>query len=322
METDATDSEGGVVHSIADNEHKFDLSSLLATLPDKTFVKPHVIMSVALEEDQVLDLDGFQNWMRLFPALAKYAKIEGVYRSHSTLVLVSVPVIIWNLMPEDPAFNFVGYARSANLLEPRAPLIQLPNDTSTSWAQDETSSLHSWGSFETVVPGRTSILKSALIAKHFAREGEKAHTPPLPTPPRRPPPPPRRFSFLGKALDYPGKYAKIDQYTLGLNTLFDPSKPAIADLVFVHGLGGGSKKTWMKGNNPSSCWPQDWLPKDDSFQNVRIHSFGYNSNWRNKENVFGIPDFAKALLADIQNCPQIPRESHVSHSPPSKRLVS
>ena len=245
METDAADSEGGVVHSIADNDPKFDLSSLLATLPDKTFVIPHVIMSVALEEDQVLDLDGFQNWMRLFPALAKYAKIEGVYRSHSTLVLVSVPVIIWNLLPEDPAFNFVGYARSANLLEPRPPLIQLSNDTSTSWAQDETSSLHSWGPFETVVPGRTSILKSALIAKYFAREGEKAHTPPLPTPPRSRPPP-RRFSFLGKALDHPDKYAKIDQYPLGLNTFLDPSKSAIADLVLVRGLGGGSKKTCGK----------------------------------------------------------------------------
>jgi hypothetical protein len=320
METDAADSKGGVVHSIEDNDHSFDLSSLLATLPDKTFLHPHVIMSVALEEDQVLDLDNFQNWMRLFPALAKYAKIEGVYHSHSTLVLVSVPVIIWNMLPEDPAFNFVGYARSANLLEPCPPLVQLSNDTSTSWAQDDNSSLGSWDSFETVVPGRTSILKSALIAKYFAREGEKAHTPPPPPPPPpRPRPPPRRFSYLGKALDHPENYAKIDQYgPLGLNTLFDPSKPAIADLVFVHGLGGGSKKTWMKGNNPSSFWPQEWLPKDDSFQNVRIHSFGYNSNWRNKENILTIQDFAKALLADIQNCPRIPRGSHVSHSPPSK----
>ncbi|KAH8766234.1 hypothetical protein BGZ57DRAFT_798548 [Hyaloscypha finlandica] len=293
METDAADSEGGVVHSIADNDPKFDLSSLLATLPDKTFVIPHVIMSVALEEDQVLDLDGFQNWMRLFPALAKYAKIEGVYRSHSTLVLVSVPVIIWNLLPEDPAFNFVGYARSANLLEPRPPLIQLSNDTSTSWAQDETSSLHSWGPFEMVVPGRTSILESALIAKYFAREGEKAHTPPLPTPPRSRSPP-RRSPFLRKALEHPGTYAKIDQYTLGPNTLFDPSELAIADLVFVHGLGGGSKKTWMKGNNSSSFWPQEWLPKDDSFQNVRIHSFGYNSNRTNRENLLRIQDVAQA----------------------------
>ncbi|PMD49456.1 WD40 repeat-like protein [Hyaloscypha bicolor E] len=212
------------------------------------------------------------------------------------------------MLPEDPAFNFVSYARSANLLEPCPPLVQLSNDTSTSWAQDDNSSLGSWDSFETVVPGRTSILKSAFIAKYFAREGEKAHTPP-------PPPPPRRFSYLGKALDHPENYAKIDQYgPLGLNTLFDPSKPAIADLVFVHGLGGGSKKTWMKENNPSSFWPQEWLPKDDSFQNVRIHSFGYNSNWRNKENVLTIQDFAKALLADIQNCPRIPRGSHVSHS--------
>jgi hypothetical protein len=123
-------------------------------------------------------------------------------------------------------------------------------------------------------------------------------------------------------LDHPGTYAKIDEYAMGLNTLFDPSKPAIADLVFVHGFGGDAKKTWMKGNNPSSFWPQEWLPKDDSFQNVRIHSFGYSSYCRNMENDLGVQNFAKALLVNIQNCPRIPRGSHVSHCPPSTRLAS
>jgi hypothetical protein len=121
MVTNAASSQGGVSLSNADNDDKFDLSSLLATLPDKTFILPHVIVSVAWETDQTLDLDGFQQWMRLFPALAKYSKIEGVYHSHSTLVLLSVPVVVWNMLPEDPACNFVGYARSTNLLKPEAP---------------------------------------------------------------------------------------------------------------------------------------------------------------------------------------------------------
>jgi hypothetical protein len=306
MKTDAAASQDDILHPIAENDHKFDLSSLLATLPDKTFVHPHVIMSVALEEDQLLDLDRFQNWMRTFPALAKYAKIEGVYHSHSTLVLVSVPVIVWNMLPENPAYNFVGYARSTNLMEPSAP-IQILNETSTSWAQDDVSSHGSWDSLETMVPGKTSILKSGLFAKYFALEGEIAHSAP-PTPPKRP-------SSQKYGLSEEGKHAKKDQYgPLGLVTLFDPSKPAVADLVFVHGLGGGSQKTWMKGNNPSSYWPQQWLPKDGSFQNVRIHSFGYSSNWT-KENTLTINDFAKALLVSIQDSPRIPRGSHVSPSP-------
>jgi hypothetical protein len=97
---------------------------------------------------------------------------------------------------------------------------------------------------------------------------------------------------------------------LGLTTLFDPSASAIADLVFVHGLGGGSRSTWTKSGNPSLYWPQEWLPKDKGFRDVRIHTFGYNSNW-DKESMLNIHDFAKSLLGSIQDCPLIPRESNV-----------
>jgi hypothetical protein len=96
-------------------QDKFDLSSLPAKLPDKSFALPHVIMSIALEEDQLLDTDTFIRWLKDFPALASYAKIQGVYRSFSTLLLLSVPVIVWDLLPDHPAWNFVGYAASNNL---------------------------------------------------------------------------------------------------------------------------------------------------------------------------------------------------------------
>ncbi|KAL5319401.1 hypothetical protein ACEPPN_012453 [Leptodophora sp. 'Broadleaf-Isolate-01'] len=97
-------------------DDKFDLSSLVATLPDNTFMLPHIIMSVALETDQKLDFNAFERWMKEFPALARYAKIQGIYQSYSTLVLLSVPVVVWNLLPENSACNFVGYTTSDNLL--------------------------------------------------------------------------------------------------------------------------------------------------------------------------------------------------------------
>ncbi len=98
---------------------------------------------------------------------------------------------------------------------------------------------------------------------------------------------------------------------LGLNTLYDPSSPAIADLVFVHGLGGGSRSTWTKSGDRSLYWPQEWLPHDPGFQDVRIHSFGYDSNW-DKESTLNLHDFAKSLLGSIQDCPLIPHGSDVS----------
>jgi len=108
----------------ADNT-TFDPSAFIATLPDNNFVLPHVIISVALEADQGLDLRAFTQWFRQFPALAQYAKIQGVYRGYSTLVLAALPVVIWNLLPENPAYNFVGYARSDNLIHSRS--VQKPS---------------------------------------------------------------------------------------------------------------------------------------------------------------------------------------------------
>lgn len=95
---------------------------------------------------------------------------------------------------------------------------------------------------------------------------------------------------------------------VGLNTLSDPAGPVIADLVFVHGLGGGSQKTWTKSNDPSLFWPKEWLPQDHAFYDVRIHSFGYNANW-DRGSTLNIYDFAKSLLGSIQDCPSIPRDS-------------
>jgi hypothetical protein len=116
--------------NISVESDRFDLSTLIETLPDKTFLLPHVIVSVALETDQTLDMKSFEEWVKQFPALAKYAKIQGVYKGYSTLVLLAVPVVIWNLLPEDPACNFVGYVRTDNLLdrEPRKDQGSAPED--------------------------------------------------------------------------------------------------------------------------------------------------------------------------------------------------
>lgn len=91
----------------------------------------------------------------------------------------------------------------------------------------------------------------------------------------------------------------------GLNTLYvPPCRSAIADLVFVHGLGGGSRSTWTHSGDPALYWPLEWLPQDDGFQDVRIHSFGYDSNW-GKESILNVHDFANALLVSILDCPHI-----------------
>lgn len=99
---------------------------------------------------------------------------------------------------------------------------------------------------------------------------------------------------------------------LGLSTLSKPSPsfPVVADIIFIHGLGGGSRKTWSYSPDPDHFWPQKWLSSDPDFVDVGIHSFGYDSDWAKLQRSFcQITDFAHALLGEISNHRDIRRGS-------------
>ncbi|KAL8723582.1 MAG: hypothetical protein Q9225_000124 [Loekoesia sp. 1 TL-2023] len=96
-------------------------TSLSEVWPDSEHTSPKVLISVALEEDQFLRTEDLLDWLRSFPALAKCVRIESVYKSDSTLLLLSLPVAIWDMVPNDPAISFVAFVKSHNLLNPRNP---------------------------------------------------------------------------------------------------------------------------------------------------------------------------------------------------------
>jgi hypothetical protein len=84
--------------------------------PDGELTVPHVIISVALEEDQAaLNVDSCRLWLSRFPGLVKYAKVHGVFKSDSTLLLLSLPIAIWNMLPGNPACSFISFIMSDNL---------------------------------------------------------------------------------------------------------------------------------------------------------------------------------------------------------------
>lgn len=90
-----------------------------------------------------------------------------------------------------------------------------------------------------------------------------------------------------------------------------PVKEPLIDFIFVHGLGGGSRKSWSKSSDPSHYWPKHWLSKDPEFSCVRVHSFGYNADWHKKgAKAVSIDDISLALIRAIQS-PDI-RRSNVS----------
>ncbi|RPB26854.1 WD40 repeat-like protein [Terfezia boudieri ATCC MYA-4762] len=101
---------------------------------------------------------------------------------------------------------------------------------------------------------------------------------------------------------------------LGLNLLYSPPEPQI-ELVFVHGLGGGSRKTWCKDGDAANYWPKEWLPMHPEFRNVRIHSFGYDSSYLNmNKSLLSVHDFGLSLLTELRSSPLIGRGEN-AHNP-------
>jgi hypothetical protein len=84
-----------------------------------------VLLVIRLEEDIGTDEDSDQKklfdlceWLKNIPHGREYIKIQGIYRSHSTIVLLTLPMGIWDLLPENPAYSFIGFVDSRNLALP------------------------------------------------------------------------------------------------------------------------------------------------------------------------------------------------------------
>lgn len=86
---------------------------------------------------------------------------------------------------------------------------------------------------------------------------------------------------------------------LGLTVLYEPDTEPIADIVFVHGVGGSSRQTWCYDHDPVYFWPLNWLPYEPVISSARISTFGYNAHFASfaePSNIYNISDFAKELL--------------------------
>jgi hypothetical protein len=55
--------------------------------------------------------------LRDCPSFAKHVRVEGKFKSNSTLLLLSIPVVIWDLLPDNLACTFIAHAKSINYIQ-------------------------------------------------------------------------------------------------------------------------------------------------------------------------------------------------------------
>ena len=96
---------------------------------------PKVLISVALKEDQLLHTNEWLEWLESVPAFAQTAHVEGIYKAGSSLLLIVLPVEMWDMLGEDKAVQFIAFVNSRNLLKARpSPPPKLTNQKSTTQA--------------------------------------------------------------------------------------------------------------------------------------------------------------------------------------------
>ncbi|TVY67519.1 hypothetical protein LSUE1_G007091 [Lachnellula suecica] len=72
-----------------------------------------ILLAIRLEKTE-LSANAWVEWIRNLPSEGTAVHVEGKYDSFSTLLLLRMPIAVWNLLPGNPAYSFVGFVTSEN----------------------------------------------------------------------------------------------------------------------------------------------------------------------------------------------------------------
>ena len=124
---------------------------------DQSMTKTLVLLAVRLKDiERMPKLLSWQNWCHdLAPDGIEYVhalgrlrirdlvRLEAHFISNSALILVSMPIFIWDRLPSNPSYSLIGFIKSANLLFPSwNPQLEMFLNSSTNkedWARVKTT---------------------------------------------------------------------------------------------------------------------------------------------------------------------------------------
>ena len=78
-----------------------------------------VLLAVSVAEDVAHNVAQWVSWLTTaapWDVSKVDVRLECIYKSHSTLLLVSVPIVGWDRLPESAAYRFIGFIKSGNLI--------------------------------------------------------------------------------------------------------------------------------------------------------------------------------------------------------------
>lgn len=94
------------------DEDMMDISAPEARIAQDT----RVLLSVSISDDATCDIAEWKQWLtHEAPRIVTQIEVEAVFKSHSTMLMTSLPTVAWDCLPDKAAYRFIGFIKSGNL---------------------------------------------------------------------------------------------------------------------------------------------------------------------------------------------------------------
>jgi hypothetical protein len=103
---------------------------------------PNILVTCRLR-DQVVDAERWREWLLNAPEGGKGIQISAIFPGLGTVLIIELPLAVWDLLPSFPAISFVAYTTGSNhISEFRRALLGADPDESEDPSEDESD--HGW----------------------------------------------------------------------------------------------------------------------------------------------------------------------------------
>ncbi|KAI0479905.1 hypothetical protein F4859DRAFT_452580 [Xylaria cf. heliscus] len=86
-----------------------------SAVADLTFDEPRVLVCTTFVGEASPDMSSFYHWLHNTPAIGSKIAVEGMFLGPPTMLLISMPVAVWNVVQHDKVCCFLGYVNSHNM---------------------------------------------------------------------------------------------------------------------------------------------------------------------------------------------------------------
>lgn len=169
------------------NSHQ-DVPFGSSPVPDLTFDEARVLVCTTFVGEASPDMVFYNQWLQNTPTLAAKITMEGMFLGPPTMLLVSMPLSVWNVVQHDKVCCFLGYINSHNMIDLYKSLVKStpasPSPPATQKAVEDGRILLEASKVAATSP--TSKRRHELITPRKSSSYPKHSRPEIGTPARNP----------------------------------------------------------------------------------------------------------------------------------------